>query len=65
MAWTQGAGPDPTKLDQARLMSGKTLGYANHLDLYAEVTRGAGEALGHFPQAFTRLSLISVDFNLD
>ena len=65
MAWTQGAKTDPTKLDQARLMSEKTLGYANHLDLYAEVTRSAGEASGNFPQAFTRLSLISVGFNLD
>ncbi|MCH7878826.1 MAG: glycoside hydrolase family 15 protein, partial [candidate division Zixibacteria bacterium] len=53
------------KLDQARLMFEKMLGYANHLGLYAEETGHSGEALGNFPQAFTHLGLISAAFNLD
>ena len=53
------------KLDQARLMFEKMLGYANHLGLYAEQTGHSGEALGNFPQAFTHLGLISAAFNLD
>src|SRR5215831_4735758 len=55
----------PEKLDQARLLFERMLGYANHLGLYAEQTGPQGEALGNFPQAFTHLSLISAAFNLD
>ncbi len=55
----------PERLEQARLMFEKMLGYANHLGLYAEETGPRGEALGNFPQAFTHLSLISAAFNLD
>ena len=55
----------PDKLDQARLMFERVLGYANHLGLYAEQTGPQGEALGNFPQAFTHLALISAAFNLD
>jgi GH15 family glucan-1,4-alpha-glucosidase len=47
----------PEKLDQARLLFERVLGYANHLGLYS--------ALGNFPQAFTHLALISAAFNLD
>jgi GH15 family glucan-1,4-alpha-glucosidase len=55
----------PDKLDQARLLFERMLGYANHLGLYAEQTGPQGEALGNFPQAFTHLALISAAFNLD
>lgn len=53
------------RLDEARLMFEKMLGYANHLGLYAEEIGPRGEALGNFPQAFTHLALISAAFNLD
>jgi GH15 family glucan-1,4-alpha-glucosidase len=55
----------PEKLDQARLLFERMLGYANHLGLYAEQTGPQGEALGNFPQAFTHLALISAAYNLD
>ena len=55
----------PEKLDQARLLFERVLGYANHLGLYSEQTGPQGEALGNFPQAFTHLALISAAFNLD
>jgi GH15 family glucan-1,4-alpha-glucosidase len=55
----------PEKLDQARLLFERMLGYANHLGLYSEQTGPQGEALGNFPQAFTHLALISAAFNLD
>lgn len=55
----------PEKLDQARLIFERMLGYANHLGLFAEQTSSTGEALGNFPQAFTHLALISAAFNLD
>src|SRR6266481_932956 len=55
----------PEKLDQARLLFERVLGYANHLGLYGEETGPQGEALGNFPQAFTHLALISAAFNLD
>lgn len=55
----------PEKLDEARLLFERILGYANHLGLYAEQTGPQGEALGNFPQAFTHLALISAAFNLD
>ena len=58
-------GGDRRRLDQARLMFEKMLGYANHLGLYAEETGPSGEGLGNFPQAFTHLALISCAFNLD
>ncbi|MCI0556003.1 MAG: glycoside hydrolase family 15 protein, partial [Anaerolineae bacterium] len=53
------------RLENARLIFERMLGYANHVGLYAEETGPAGEALGNFPQAFTHLSLISAAFNLD
>jgi GH15 family glucan-1,4-alpha-glucosidase len=55
----------PEKLDQARLLFERALGYANHLGLYSEQIGQQGEALGNFPQAFTHLALISAAFNLD
>ena len=53
------------RVDEARLIFEKMLGYANHLGLYAEQIGPQGQALGNFPQAFTHLGLISAAFNLD
>ena len=64
-ALTRAGRTDPERLQEARLMFEKMLGYANHLGLYAEETGPCGEALGNFPQAFTHLSLISAAYNLD
>ncbi|RMF64053.1 MAG: glycoside hydrolase family 15 protein, partial [Calditrichaeota bacterium] len=58
-ALTRAGRVDRGRLDEARLMFEKMLGYANHLGLYAEETGPCGEALGNFPQAFTHLALIS------
>jgi GH15 family glucan-1,4-alpha-glucosidase len=52
-------------MKQARFYFEKTLGYANHLGLYAEEIGLRGEQLGNFPQAFTHLSLISAAYCLD
>ncbi|HSU65427.1 MAG TPA: glycoside hydrolase family 15 protein, partial [Tepidisphaeraceae bacterium] len=64
-ALTRAGKTDRAKLDQARLVFEKMLGYTNHLGLYAEQTGSHGEALGNFPQAFTHLALISAAYNLD
>jgi len=56
---------DAARLADARLIFEQTLGYANHLGLFAEEVGPCGEALGNFPQAFTHLALISAAFNLD
>ena len=53
------------RLDEARLVFEKMLGYANHLGLYSEEIGASGEALGNFPQAFTHLGLISAAYDLD
>jgi GH15 family glucan-1,4-alpha-glucosidase len=53
------------RLDEARFIFEKMLGYANHLGLYAEEVGATGEQLGNFPQAFTHLGLISAAFNLN
>jgi GH15 family glucan-1,4-alpha-glucosidase len=64
-ALTRAGRTDPAKLEQARLIFEKMLGYANHLGLFSEETGFHGEGLGNFPQAFTHLTLISAAFNLD
>jgi GH15 family glucan-1,4-alpha-glucosidase len=53
------------RVEEARLMFEKMLGYANHVGLFAEEIGHCGEALGNFPQGFTHLGLISAAFNLD
>ncbi|MFQ5872617.1 MAG: glycoside hydrolase family 15 protein [Dehalococcoidia bacterium] len=53
------------RLDEARFIFERMLGYANHLGLYSEQIGPTGEAMGNFPQAFTHLALISSAFNLD
>jgi GH15 family glucan-1,4-alpha-glucosidase len=64
-ALTRAGQANAEKLDQARLLFERVLGFANHLGLYAEQTGPQGEVLGNFPQAFTHLALISAAFNLD
>ena len=64
-ALTRSGRVDRRRLEEARLIFEKMLGYANHLGLYAEETGACGEALGNFPQAFTHLGLISAAFNLN
>ncbi len=64
-ALTRAGRMHPEKLEQARLIFEKMIGYANHLGLYAEETGPTGDALGNYPQAFTHLSLISAAYNLD
>lgn len=64
-ALTRAGRTDAAKLEEARLLFERMLGYANHLGLYAEQTGPSGEALGNFPQAFTHLALISSAYNLD
>lgn len=56
---------DRKKLDEARLLFERMLGYANHVGLYAEQTGIAGEALGNYPQALTHLALISAAYDSD
>ncbi|MFD7626713.1 glycoside hydrolase family 15 protein [Streptomyces sp. NPDC059851] len=53
------------RLDQARLVLEKMLGYANHLGLYSEEIDLTGRQLGNFPQAFTHLALIDAAITLD
>jgi GH15 family glucan-1,4-alpha-glucosidase len=64
-ALTRAGRVDKMRLEEARLIFERMLGYANHLGLYAEETGPTGEALGNFPQAFTHLALISAAYNLD
>ena len=64
-ALTRASHSHPEKLAQARLFFERTLGYANHLGLFAEQTGPQGEALGNFPQAFSHLALISAAYNLN
>ena len=64
-ALTRAGRSDRRKLETARLLFERMLGYANHLGLYAEQTSSTGEALGNYPQALTHLALISAAYNLD
>jgi GH15 family glucan-1,4-alpha-glucosidase len=64
-ALTRAGRSDRRKLEEARLLFERMLGYANHLGLYAEQTSNTGEALGNYPQALTHLALISAAYNLD
>ncbi|HEV2528561.1 MAG TPA: glycoside hydrolase family 15 protein [Thermomicrobiales bacterium] len=53
------------RVDEARLIFERMLGFANHLGLYSEEIGLHGEALGNTPQGFTHFALISAAFNLD
>jgi len=47
------------RLDEAKALYEKLLGYRNHLGLLSEMVEpGSGEALGNFPQALTHLAII-------
>jgi GH15 family glucan-1,4-alpha-glucosidase len=64
-ALTRAGRADRSKLELARLLFERMLGYANHLGLYAEQTGDTGEALGNYPQGLTHLALISAAYNLN
>jgi GH15 family glucan-1,4-alpha-glucosidase len=64
-AMTRAGKTDEKRLEEARTLFERILGYANHLGLFAEQTSSTGQALGNYPQAFTHLALISSAFNLD
>lgn len=53
------------RIDKARLVFEKMLGYANHLGLYAEQLAKNADQLGNFPQAFTHLAQISAAWRLN
>ena len=53
------------RIEEARLLFDKMIGYANHVGLYAEELAPDGRHLGNFPQAFTHLALISAAVALD
>jgi GH15 family glucan-1,4-alpha-glucosidase len=53
------------RLEDARVLFEKMLGYANHVGLFSEEVGLTGEALGNFPQALTHLALVSAAVNLD
>jgi GH15 family glucan-1,4-alpha-glucosidase len=53
------------EVEKARFIFEKTLGYANHLGIYAEELGPRGEHLGNFPQAFSHIGLISAAYCLD
>ena len=64
-ALTRAGRYDRQRLEDARIMFERMLGFANHVGLYAEETGRRGEGLGNFPQAFTHLALITAALNLD
>ena len=64
-ALTRAGRYDRARLEDARIMFERMLGFANHVGLYAEETGRRGEGLGNFPQAFTHLALITAALNLD
>jgi GH15 family glucan-1,4-alpha-glucosidase len=64
-ALTRAGQLDRSRLDEARLLFERILGFANHLGLYSEETSADGRALGNFPQTFTHVALISAAFNLN
>ena len=53
------------RLESARFLFERMLGYASPLGLFAEETGPTGDMLGNFPQAFTHLALINSAFILD
>ncbi|MFE7332536.1 hypothetical protein ACFU8W_48405 [Streptomyces sp. NPDC057565] len=63
--WCVPARTHAGNLDEARLIFDKLLTSTCRLGLYAGQTSHNAEQLGHFPQAFTRLSLTTVGLDLD
>ncbi|MFC1942448.1 glycoside hydrolase family 15 protein [Chloroflexota bacterium] len=53
------------RLEEAKVLYEKLLGYSNHLGLLSEMVNPAtGEALGNFPQALTHLAVIITGLEL-
>lgn len=53
------------RLEEARALFERMLGYANDLGLYAEeIDPTTGELLGNFPQGFTHIGLLAAAINL-
>jgi alpha,alpha-trehalase len=53
------------RIDEARSLFERILGYASHLGLFSEeIDSKKNLALGNFPQAFTHIALINSAFNL-
>jgi GH15 family glucan-1,4-alpha-glucosidase len=53
------------RLDEAKILYEKLLGYRNHLGLISEmVDPDNGEMLGNFPQALTHLAIIVTGMEL-
>lgn len=53
------------RVDEARHLFDKLLGYANPLGLFAEELGHGGQQLGNFPQALTHLALVEAALRLD
>ncbi len=63
--WLAEAYTRSARLEDARFLFERMLGYASPLGLFSEETGPTGEMLGNFPQAFTHLALINSAFILD
>ncbi len=53
------------RMDEAQLMLGKGMAYANGLGLFSEEVDRRGHPLGNFPQALTHLAFISAAYFID
>lgn len=53
------------RVEEAKVVMQKLLGYGNHVGLFSEEIGIHGEQLGNFPQAFSHLALISAAFQIE
>ncbi len=64
--WLAGSLVAAGRVEEARELFQKVIGYGNRLGLYSEMIDPAnGEYLGNYPQAFTHIALIHTARNLD